>query len=209
MLSRRDFLKVLGLFASFPLIGGLLKKYKSQTKITPPPPPQKFTDTPQDMLGGEVIKVEGRQIKVRTVQGIQTVVLASNVVIDEGAWTAAFPITPGDQLFMVGHATPQDWVADKVWVNAVNITGEIRKCYLKGQEVVCEIKTTRPLQNKNILQAWLPRKFLIDKDFNPALGISLKLWQDKLFTLKEGAFVRVVGRMYKGRLCIINIFDEE
>ena len=212
MLSRRDFLKALGLFATFPLIGGLLKRHEPlRTEVVPtppPPPPREFTDTPQDMLGGEVIKIEGDHLELRTAQGVQRVILASDVVIDEGAWTSGFPILPGDQLFMVGHPTPKSWVAEKVWVNAVNVTGEIQKCSLEGEEVICEIKTARPLQNKNVIEGWLPRKFLVDRRFDPSLGISLRVWRGRIFKLQEGAFVRVVGRMYKGRLCIINIFDE-
>ena len=208
MLGRRDFLKALGFLATFPLIGWFLEKYKFQTEIVPPPP-QKFADTPEDMLGGEVVKIEGRRMEVRTTRGIQTVVLAADVVIDEGAWTATFPIAPGDHLFMVGHVAPGNWVADKVWVNAVNITGEIRKCSLKRQEVVCEIKTTRPLDNENLVQGWLPRKYFVGKSFDPTTGILLELWKGKRFRLKEGAFVRIVGRMYQGRLCIINVFDEK
>ena len=146
---------------------------------------------------------------VQTAQGVRTVVLAPNVTVDEGAWTAAFPVVPGDQVFMVGHPASQSWVADKIWINAVNITGVVRKCHLKEQEVICEIKTTRPVQNKNTVEGWLPRRFLIGEKFDPASGIPLMLWQGKIFKLKEGDFVRVVGRMYKGRLCIINIFDEK
>ena len=171
--------------------------------------PRPVTEAPQDVLGGVVTKVAGRQLEVRTLQGLRTVVLAEDVIVDEGAWTAALPIAPGDQVFLVGHATSQGWVADKVWVNAVNITGTIQKCHLEAREVVCEIKTARPLQNKSIVQGWLPRQFLLDQDFHPASGISLRLWQDKTFVLKEGAFVRIAGRMYQGRLCIINIFEEE
>ncbi len=174
-----------------------------------PPPPPNFTDVPEDMLGGKVVEVNGRRMDVQTAQGVRTVVLAPNVTVDEGAWTAAFPVAPGDQVFMVGHPTSQNWVADKIWINAVNITGVVRKCHLKGQEVVCEIKTTRLVQNKNTVEGWLPRRFLIGEKFDPVSGLPLKLWQGKISKLKEGDYVRVVGRMYKGRLCIINIFDEK
>ena len=215
MLARRDFLKIALLFSSLPFIGGLLRKITldidekptpAPEPKTPPPPPPNFNDQPEDMLGGEVVQIQGKRLRIQSVEGEQEVILSDNLRIDEGAWTASFPILPGDQVFMVGHPSPEGWVTEKIWINALNLTGKIDQIKITEAEVQFNLQITgRTWQGKTKVLCWLPRRFLVSRKKE---GFLLRLWQGHTFLLQPGLHVRVVGRMHRGRLAVINMFKE-
>ena len=212
MLERRDFLKIVVVSSSLLLIGGLFRKILLDDKKPTPipkqgtPPPPNFNNQSGDMLGGEVVQIQGKRLRIRNVKGEQEVVLSDDILIDEGAWTSSLPILPGDQVFMVGHPSSEGWIADKIWINAVNITGKIEQIRSTESEVQFNLQITgRPWQGKTTVSCWLPRRFLVKQE---KAALLLTLWQGKSFLLKPGLHVRVVGRMYRGRVAVINMFKE-